>query len=313
MSDDLKRDRNNRSCATLTKHKDIISGPPDTTLSIFTERYPNWIPDEAEEKRLQKEEKLDAAREVSWAQEFPDLPYDRAQSEIVVGRMNTIPPLQPSATTQTLGTPVRPKSDLEQHTTKEIDQMKAIIVESCAGRLAEEILDFEARPDVMGREKYEAYAQARERIRQDMRDRKTPIGDLAKKIALHRPDAPEKILQDHFVELANAIESRLAVPVDESQPMTEGSAGTFQSLGDKDMFDDQRLEGLRAYKPTHRVDIMMHGECSHGTKDRMWNRALSFGEVKRTAAEDLKDSLLGQVMVYVVSRSRFPCDYVTIA
>jgi hypothetical protein len=204
---------------------------------------------------------------------------------------------------------VTSKSEPDEHVIKEIKEIEAIAVLACQGRLDRKMLDFEARSEVMGQEQYDRYMETRESINQAMQDQQTLLGQLTAKIASHPSVAAEAILQGNFVRLANAIESRLAGPIADG----ESVSGTFQSLGEPYMWNDSRLKGLPGDQLNHKIDILMHGVCSQGTNDRMWNRALSFGEVKKTAAEDLKDSLLGQVMVYVVSRSGFRCNNVTIA
>jgi hypothetical protein len=277
-----------------------LAGPPNTTLSVFTERHSEWRPSQEEQAELRKAEQDEAKREKAWLAENPNLPYIRKAKSEGSAPLNTISPLRPFTTTTMLPTPVKPKSEQDEYAINAVDEMRAMTVQACQGRLDRKILDFEARSEVMGTEQYRTYLQIRESISQDMQNEATSLGKLTEKIASHPAAGAEAVLQGYFVQFANAVESSLAEAIGGAEPMM-GTSGTFQSLGDADMFDDDRLEGLRAYKPRHRIDILMHGNRSQGTNDRTWNRALSFGEVKSTPAEDLKDSLLGQVMVYVVS------------
>ena len=277
-----------------------MAGPPNTTLSVFTERHSEWRPSQEEQAELRKAEQDEAKREKAWLAENPNLPYTRKAKSEGSAPLNTISPLRPSTTNTMLPTPVKPKSEPDEYAINAVEEMKAMTVQACQGRLDRKILDFEARSAVMGTEQYRTYLQIRESISQDMQNKSTSLGKLTEKIASHPSAVSEAVLQGYFVQLANAVESSLAGAIGGAERMI-GTSGTFQSLGGPDVFDDDRLEGSRAYNPSHRIDIFKHGNRSRGTNDRTCNRALSFGEVKKTAAEDLKDSLLGQVMVHVVN------------
>jgi hypothetical protein len=164
--------------------------------------------------------------------------------------------------------------------------LERIEVLSCRNKLDPKMLDLILDPLSMSEEARRIQIEIREGIVADMKDESTPLGEIVNSIAgfenAGRRSGAE--LRSHFVEFANAVAMRFA---GSAQGGTEPqNGGTFQS-GDSFKYFGHDI--------ANKVYIRVRDLESSGSED------VSFGEVKVSMAADLKDSLLGRVLVQLVS------------
>lgn len=153
-------------------------------------------------------------------------------------------------------------------------------------KLDPKMLDLILDPLSMSEEARRIQIEIREGIVADMKDESNPLGKIVNSIAgfenAGRGSGAE--LRSHFVEFANAVAMRFAGSPQESIEQHDG--GTFQS-GDSFQYFGQDI--------ANKVYIRVRESERSGLED------VSFGELKVSIAADLKDSLLGRVLVQLVS------------
>jgi hypothetical protein len=164
--------------------------------------------------------------------------------------------------------------------------LERIEVLSCRNKFDPKMLDLILDPLSISEEARRTQIGIREGIVADMKDESTPLGKIVTSIAgfenAGRGSGAE--LRSHFVEFANAVAMRFAGSAQESTEQHDG--GTFQS-GNSFKYSGHDI--------ANKVYICVRDLESSGFED------VSFGEVKVSMAADLKDSLLGRVLVQLVS------------
>jgi hypothetical protein len=164
--------------------------------------------------------------------------------------------------------------------------LESIEVLSCRNKLDPKMLDLILDPLSMSEEARRTQIEIREGIVADMKDESTPLGKIVSSIAgfenSGRGSGAE--LRSHFVEFANAVAMRFVGSAQGSTEQHDG--GTFQSGNCFRYF---------GHDIANKVYIRVRESERSGFED------VSFGEVKVSMAADLKDSLLGRVLVQLVS------------
>jgi hypothetical protein len=214
-----------------------------------------------------------------------------------------------------------------------IKKIEDALLEASNGRLnTDKMLDLRFKETPLDPTRKERLERICKGIVKEMVDDEAPIGEFVRTIRT-RQSGPngEANLCRAFSNFANSISAKIrkddpeAISTDE-QPIP----GLFAYVGDKhmraaDLPGDGRPErphrpnssqkkGLSNRKTGDKIDILIHGHTADKDEHMRWDKILTFGEAKVEVGDDIRDSLLGQMLRYLVSRSvhpsvPFPCGY----
>ena len=273
------------------QRKDLLDRTSETSSRIYDARYSHWEINPAVDANYlppnEEVEEENSAEQGANEDSSPAIQTRLALAEHVL---------------QSAGTPRRTcETSLNVKAARRKEIEDALLAAS-DGRLKDRLIEIHPSGDMEESERTD-FQQTLKGIVYDMKDPSSPLGRLVEKIKpLHRKKASggEDELAKEFANFSNLVVQRLtrAKAGQDEQPLS----GLFRFSGHKPMQDGHIPHaGKGAGSSEVKFDIIVHGEGSDGDEDRRLDHASTFGEVKRQASLDLKDSLLGQMLRYLVS------------
>lgn len=305
--EDRRRDKGSRRHAAL--HSPIPTATDynsGSSYSVYVQRYPTEKYDAEEEKGLpgEPEEPEDSDHEneelrqgeVGSNSAAPDGTgrLEQLKKEGIHEEERDYTPRVSSATKQ-----LQKEQEAVIERSVVLDSQGRLDSQIIKLELAETLSDGTSQPE----SRREEYERVRSDIIADMKDPKTKLGKIVKDIArFSQPGAgTEKSLQDQFVQFANIVDRRMAESW-HGHTKQKGEA-IFRSMGSTFLYGESADESS-PIKTKNKIDILVNGEEVRGEPKKLRSSALSFGEVKRSMLYDLRDSLLGQILRYLVRNRR---------